>query len=177
MVPLSGTRLSGILEVFDVNVWYCPIRHLWPLYPSIPISVTSDDITFFRDRISKIRARLDLRNKLSYKYNSISGLYSIRRSMWAWSVRPKRNAHRITRPDPLKKTVKCTPLLPLVLIGSVTIWLKIKKKRDSSEKCFGWRTVDFHMVIFQSTSLETDTKQSLGENGLDRMCILLWKSS
>ena len=33
MVSLSGTRLTSIFEVFDVNVWYCLIRHLWPLYP------------------------------------------------------------------------------------------------------------------------------------------------
>ena len=37
--------------------------------------MTSDDITFFRDRISKIRARLPVRNKLSY--NRISGLDTV----------------------------------------------------------------------------------------------------
>ena len=76
MVPLSGTRLSSIFEVFDVNVCIALLGIYGPCTQGQPISVTSDDITFFRDRISKIRARLCLRNELSY--NSLSGLFSIR---------------------------------------------------------------------------------------------------
>ena len=76
MVPLSGTRLSGILEVLDVNVYIALIGNYGPCTQGRPISVTSDDLTFFRDRFSKIRARHATRHELSY--NSISGLYGIR---------------------------------------------------------------------------------------------------
>ena len=42
--------LTSILEVFDANVYYCLIGNRGPCTQGRPISVTSDDITFFRDR-------------------------------------------------------------------------------------------------------------------------------
>ena len=46
MVPLSGTRLSGILEVLDVNVYIALIGIRGPCTQGRPISVTSEDINF-----------------------------------------------------------------------------------------------------------------------------------
>ena len=76
MVPLSGTGISRILRVFDVNVYIALLGIYGPYTQGRPRSMTSDDITFFRDRFSKIRARHATRNHLSY--NSISGLFSIK---------------------------------------------------------------------------------------------------
>ena len=33
MVPFLSTGLGGIFRAFDVNVIYCLIRQVWPLYP------------------------------------------------------------------------------------------------------------------------------------------------
>ena len=75
MVPLSGTRLSSIFEVFDVNVYIALLGIYGPCTQGQPIWVTSDDITFFRDRISKIRARQS--SRISLLYNCISLLFGL----------------------------------------------------------------------------------------------------
>ena len=87
MVPLSGTRLSSIFEVFDVNAYIALLGIYGPCTQGQPISVTSDDITFERDRKSKIQARCPVRNELSY--NSLSGLFSIRANGGARKGRAK----------------------------------------------------------------------------------------
>ena len=53
MVPLSGTRLTSTFEVFDVNVYIALYGVYGPCTQGQPISVTYDDVTFFRDRFSK----------------------------------------------------------------------------------------------------------------------------
>ena len=79
MVPFSYARLSGIFRVFDVDVALRGYAVVTRGAEGGAGWVTSDDITFERDRKSKIRAHCPVRNELSY--NSLSGLYSIRRSM------------------------------------------------------------------------------------------------
>ncbi len=76
MAPFSGTRLSDVFRVFDVDVALCGHAVVTRGAEGGAGSVTSDDITFFRDRISKIRARCPMRNEQGY--NSISGQNSIR---------------------------------------------------------------------------------------------------
>ena len=82
MVPLLYTRVTSTFGLLYVDV------PLWPrAYSCTAASARSgaalgrtfDAIVKDYDMISKIRARLPVRNHLSY--NPISGLYGIRRSM------------------------------------------------------------------------------------------------
>ena len=61
MVPLSGTRLSSIFEVFDVNVYIAFIWHLWPLYPRTTHIGDVRRHNFFHGSNLKIGARLSTR--------------------------------------------------------------------------------------------------------------------
>ena len=51
MVPLSGTHLSRVFRVFDVEVALCGYAVVTHGAEGGAGSVTSDNITFFRDRI------------------------------------------------------------------------------------------------------------------------------
>ena len=55
-IPLYDTRLNSILDVFDISVWHCHIRHLWPCTQGQLISVTSGDIIVSRGHISRSTA-------------------------------------------------------------------------------------------------------------------------
>ena len=54
MVPFSSTRLNRVFRVFDVDVALCGYAVVTRGAEGGAGSVTSDDITFFRDRISKV---------------------------------------------------------------------------------------------------------------------------
>ena len=62
MVPFSYARLSGIFRVFDVDVALRCYAVVTRGAEGGAGWVTSDDITFERDRKSKIRARHGMRN-------------------------------------------------------------------------------------------------------------------
>ena len=75
MVPFSYARFSDISRVFDVDVALCGYAVVTRGAEGGAGWVTSDDITFERDRKSKIRARCPVRNELSY--NSLTGSTAI----------------------------------------------------------------------------------------------------
>ena len=73
MVPFSGTRLNSTLEVLDVNVSYCLIRHPWPLYPRIAHIGDVRRRNFFRG--------LNLKNPSTTRYAQLAQL-----QLYQWSL-------------------------------------------------------------------------------------------
>ena len=75
MVPFSGTGLCFIFRLFDVEVALCVTTAARRAAEFSTEELARKDRISDSDRISKIRARHDMRNEESYKY--ISGCYSL----------------------------------------------------------------------------------------------------
>ena len=67
MVPFSGTKLSRVFRLFDVDVALCGYAVVTRGAEGSAGLVTSDDITFSRHRFSKLRVRCVIHNKQGYK--------------------------------------------------------------------------------------------------------------
>ena len=91
MVPFLDTGLSTIFRLFNVEVALCVTTAARRAAEFSTEELVRKDRIFDSDRISKIRARHDMRNEESYKY--ISGCYSLMSMVRPASVPQKTISH------------------------------------------------------------------------------------